>query len=54
MTRAPARAKHPLSREFAIRCAKRALEIDPNYREARDLIQRFQQAPAASTLPARR
>ncbi len=38
----------------AFRCAKRALEIDPNYREARDLIQRFQQPQAASTLPARR
>ena len=38
----------------AFRCAKRALEIDPNYREARDLIQRFQQPQAPSTLPARR
>lgn len=37
----------------SIRCAKRALEIDPHYKEPRDLLQRFQQAQAASTLPAR-
>lgn len=37
----------------SIRCAKRALEIDPHYKEPRDLLQRIQQAQAASTLPAR-
>ncbi len=37
----------------SIRCAKRALEIDPHYKEPRDLLHRFQQAQAATTLPAR-
>jgi len=37
----------------SIRCAKRALEIDPHYKESRDLLQRFQQAQAAPTLPTR-